>query len=59
MDMSCFQVRVEAMHHLLQFPVGDLVAMETWCQLKPVLSEALTDSNTTLSVSQVVSCDVI
>ena len=44
------QVRVEAMHHLLQFPVGDLVAMETWAQLKPVLSDALMDSDSSLAV---------
>ena len=40
------------MHHLLQFPVGDLVAMEIWAQLKPAVSDALMDENSTLAVSR-------
>ena len=44
------QVRIEAMHHLLQFPIGDLVAMDTWSQLKPVLSGTLMDSDPRLAV---------
>ncbi|CAI8013095.1 Protein broad-minded [Geodia barretti] len=43
------QVRIEAMHHLLQFPIGDLVAMDTWSQLKPVLSGTLMDSDPRLA----------
>ena len=38
------------MHHLLQFPVGDLVAMDTWAQLKTVLSETVMDSDPRIAV---------
>ena len=38
------------MHNLLQFPVGDLVSMDTWSQLKPVLSDTLMDSDPSLAV---------
>ena len=41
------------MHHLMQFPVADLVAMETWSQLRPVVSDALMDSDPTLAVSDI------
>ena len=46
-----FQVRVEAMHHLLQFPMADLVAMETWPQLRPAFSDTLMDCDAALAVS--------
>ena len=42
------------MNLLLRFPVGDLVAMDTWSQLRPILSDILMDPDPTLAVSDVI-----
>ena len=38
------------MHHLLKFPVSDLVSMEMWAELKPAISSTLMDRDSTLAV---------
>ena len=47
------QVRLEAMHHLLQFPPGDLVNCDNWTNLKDAVGSALMEEDTQLAVSTV------
>ena len=48
---SSAQARLDAMHHLLQFPSGDLVTSDSWHTLSATVRHTLMDPDNTLTVS--------